>query len=344
VGTLGVLAVKDLRTWWAIAAACALFVALAGGASPVTGSSTYATDGRGLVVAWSSLEGNAERLERPPADLAEGGTFVTTLPSKRGWTQAEANDLLAWIRRGGRAVVFDVGSTKNALYTALGLEVERVGPLAPLNPVMWRRHLRTDQVLMGVPLEVRVPRLAATPPAAWTVLASTAEGKPAVFSTGEGAGSIEVILGAPLGNGWIQKSENAALLDGLALPVRFDEWHQGYTAPDLVASSEPIRARAEALLLHLVFVYAMVLWAVGARFGVVAHRMESRSAMLESELQALGALHAQSNHAVAAYERLQVLAHAEGIETGEPSAVLDAAALVALARAVGTEQRGRNHD
>ena len=339
----GILVVKDPRAWVAIAAACALVVALVEGASPVSGSSTYATDGWGLVVAWSSLEGNAERLERPPADLAEGGTFVTTLPARRGWTETEANDLLAWIGRGGHALVFDVGSTDNALYSALGLAIDRVGPMAPLNPLKWRRHLRADQVLTGRPFEVRVPRIGAAPPAEWTVLASTAEGKPVVFSKGEGAGSIEVVLGAPLGNAWIQKSENAALLDELATPVRFDEWHQGYTAPDLALETEPIRARAQALLVHLSLVYAMVLWAVGARFGVVAPRIETRSATLDRELRTLGALHAESDHATAAYQRLQGLARAEGIETPESIGIRDAKALVALARTVGAEQRG-SHD
>ena len=335
---------KDLRTWSAIAAACALLVAILDSASPVTGSSTYATDGWGLLVAWSALEGDAERFERAPVDLVDGGTFVTTLPSKRGWTQDEANDLVAWIRRGGHAVVFDVGSTDNALYSVLGVDIDRVGPLAPLDPRRWRTHLRNDQALEGLPLEVRIPRDAATPPEAWTVLARTGEGNPAVFSKGEGAGRIELVLGAPLANAWIEKADNAALLDELERPVRFDEWHQGYTAPDLALQSEPLRARAHALLLHLAFVYALVIWAVGARFGVVASRMEWRSPKLDGELRALGALHAQSNHARAAIDRLRTLARAEGIETHEPVALRDTAALVALARTVGTEQRGRNHD
>jgi hypothetical protein len=328
----------------AIAAACALLVALLRGASPITGSSTYATDGWGLLVAWSALGDGAERFEREPAALPDGGTFVTTLPPRRGWTQVEASDLVAWVRRGGHAVVFDVGSEKNALYDALGLGVDRVGPLAPLDPRKWRRHLRSDQPLHGLPLEVRVPRDAAIPPDAWTVLARTAEGKPAVFSNDKGSGSVEIVLGAPLANAWIQKAENVALLGELARPVRFDEWHQGYTAPDLALRSEPLRARAEALLFHLAFVYALVVWAVGARFGVVAPRMEWRSPKLDSELRALGALHAQSSHARAAVERLRTLARAEGIETREPVALRDTAALVALARTIGTEQRGRNHD
>ena len=344
MGTHGVLVVKDYRAWWAIAIACALLVALAGNAPRSTGSSTYATDGWGLLVAWAALGEEAERLERPPADLLDGGTFVTTLPSKRGWTQAEANDLLAWTRRGGHTVVFDVGSSENALYEALGLDVDRVGPLAPLNPLRWRQQLHADQTLGDLPLVVRVPRFAAVPPAAWTVRARTAEGKPAVFSKADGAGSIEVILGAPLANAWIQKSENAALLDELALPVRFDEWHQGYAAPDLVASTESLRTRAQGLLAHLLLVYALVVWALGARFGVVVPRLEWRSPQLDRELRALGALHAQSNHARAAVERLRALARAEGIETHEPIALRDAAGLVALARTVGTEQRGRNHD
>ena len=335
---------KDLRTWSAIAAACALLVAFLGGAAPVTGSSTYATDGWGLLVAWSALGTDAQRFERAPVDLEEGGTFVTTLPPKRGWTQEEANDLVAWIRRGGRAVVVDVGSSDNALYKVLGLDIDRVGPLAPLNPLRWRAHLHTDQVLTGRPLEVRVPRFAAVPPADWTVHARTAEGKPAVFSKTEGAGNIQVILGAPLANAWIQKSENAALLAELELPVRFDEWHQGYAAPDLVASIESLRARAQGLLAHLGFVYLLAVWALGARFGVVVPRMEWRSPKLDRELRALGALHAQSNHARAAVERLRMLARAEGIETNEPVALRDAAALVSLARTVGTEQRGRTHD
>jgi len=72
--------------------------------------------------------------------------------------------------------------------------------------------------------------------------------------------------------------------------------------------------------------------------------MEWRTPKLDSELRALGALHAQSNHARAAGERLRALARAEGIETHEPIALRDAAALVALARTVATAQRGRNHD
>jgi hypothetical protein len=345
VGTYGVLAVKNLRTWTVIVAACGLLVAvLSGGSSPVTGSSTYATDGWGLLVAWSALGSDAERFERAPVDLDDGGTFLTTLPPKRGWTQTEANDLLAWIRRGGHVVVVDVGSSENALYSALGLDVDRVGPLAPLNPLRWRGHLHADQVLTGRSLEVRVPRFAAVPSADWTVQARTAEGKPAVFSKAAGAGSIEVILGAPLANAWIQKSENAALLDELALPVRFDEWHQGYAAPDLVASIESLRSRAQGLLAHLLFVYVLVVWALGARFGVVMPRMEWRSPKLDGELKALGALHAQSNHARAAVERLRTLARAEGIETRETVALRDAAALVSLAKTVGTAQRGRTHD
>jgi hypothetical protein len=72
VGTHGVVAVKGLRAGWAIAIASALLVALAGAGAPVSGSSTYATDGWGLVVAWAALDADAERFERPPADLAEG--------------------------------------------------------------------------------------------------------------------------------------------------------------------------------------------------------------------------------------------------------------------------------
>jgi hypothetical protein len=349
---------RTARIGWALALGVGLLAAwIAGGAPQATGSSSYSREGGGLATAWAYLEERSvtERFERPPTDLSPGGTFITAFPGRRFWSDTEALALVAWVEAGGALWIFDTGGSDGALWRALDLSRNRIRSQAPLNPLRWRGHLRhIDQVTPEgawadrEEMRLPVPEEGSVPATGWEVLATSEAGKAMVFSQARGEGSVHVVLGSPLANAWILEGGNARILDDLAPPILFDEWHQGYTAADIAEEGAPIRARASALLLHVVVAYGLVLWAVGARFGVPVVRSDPRRPTLDRELQTLGALHAASKHAVPAMERLRILASGEGLlEARDPDSSADPfgdeAALVALAQQVGRQQRGWKH-
>lgn len=362
------------RAWLLLAAALAAG-ALAGvvlaGRRLDAASSTLSRGGTGWLAARLYLQerhGAPVILDRPPggAEQPGRGTLVVAFPWQSRHIDVDAALVLTHLEQGGDVVVAYAGETtpsraEEQLLSALGVRWAPI-PAASLAPWRWRRAYAEPWSLRLAPriaasrhggaaprLSLRRPHwLPELPPASALLLGPDDRVVAAGWRSREGRLVVlpaEVLCNARLGDP-AHAALLETLLDTLAGPWRFDEYHHGLDAGEgEEAASTAARHGFDLLLLQLLLIYAMAALALARRLGPAWREAPPLAGSAGGFLLRLGALHHRLGHhadgAALLVRRARELDRRLSLEVGLPrlGEGSDEEALVAVGQTVAALQR-----
>jgi hypothetical protein len=326
---------------------------------PPADSSVLSRGSSGWMAARMYLEarGGAVRLlDRPLEKEAPHGVLVLAFPFQVFDNWQEGID--RHLQNGGTLVFAYSGKTmqgpEEVLGDGLGLSFQELRRHPPLTPWLWRSWASEEWPLLPVPEafpraqegSFLAPRnLPKAPPGA-RILFRTKGNRPAAFAFPRFRGRILVFPADALSNGRLANAGNAALLEALlSLGARFsfDEYHHGLQAPLDPSDARPVEVM-DMSLVHLGFVYLVVVLALASRFGPAWREPPAISGGVGVFLKGLGHLHHRLGHHAEAAEllvaRAQELDPRLELRGDRPGSPLAGAELVALAGRVARSQRG----
>jgi len=197
-------------------------------------------------------------------ELPDSGTIVvaTDQPLARGFTDAEAERLAAWVTAGGRLVL--IGPYSDEALASLGDPgaLRSDGEDGSLTPLLPSPNVPLGTVVMPGPGRVRI----ADP--AWVSIYADAAGS-ALVVRAAGAGEIVWLADryavSNEGIGTADNGELAVRLLAARPPVYFDEYHHGFVAADTALGR--VSPGGQAALVAGLLVTAVLLAAYGRRLG-----------------------------------------------------------------------------
>lgn len=329
------------RLWLAILALCVGAALLAAALPGVAPSGPLSTNARadGLRAAWRYLGGRGwpvENWRRPLPELPpdRAGVLVLAVPAARPYGSGDLDAVRRWLMVGGDVLLLLDGTRApgpGAWPLLDALDVQRVAtaetaaapalpdPDAPLTETLRQEMLlaRVDGADEG-PIRVRrvALRVRPDPDERWVVRAEDGTVGARIRRSQQGRVAIVDDLSL-LQNGWFARpgAGNPAAVEAILSELDadqgllFDEWHLGLSETVAVAAAAGGRRALDALLGHLLLIYAGVAWSLGRRFGPGRAPDPPPRTSVDRDLRALGALHTRAGHAAALGQRLLDLAH-----------------------------------
>lgn len=345
----------------------ALLGALAFGLGGTVGAdaSVLSRGARGWLAARRYLEAKGRQttlLDQPLERVPVRGVLVLAFPWQRFAPDEDAHELDLFLHAGGAVVLAfsgdEPGFGETEVLRRLGLVWSAAPERPPLHPLRWREFVAREWWL--VPEEghraqaiwITAPRRVPRAPDGAAVLYRGEKGVPAVFSYPRGEGRVVVLPAEALANARLGTSGNADLLETLRRSLgerwTFDEFHHGLSAPLSPADAAPRRV-LDLYLLHLAFLYVLVVAALVRRFGPAWSEPAVIGGSTRSFLVGLGRFHHRLGHHRDAARLL--LARAQELDPRcrlEPALTraadeAGAAGVVAVANAVARAQSHRSN-